>query len=417
MSDTPSTEIKVSREEVYKIAQEIGGEIADKILAGKEAGDKMLHDHGEERIVEILVSRNEAKRHHKMQKAAIMGQFALCALKGIKGGGQSAAMDAANKQGDETVTKLIQASDFSGGGAVLPDGFTAEVVEFLRSKAIVRSLGARTKDMVNDTDTIPYIQTGAAAGYVGEGSAPNATTLEFGQLQLTAKKIVAIVPISNDWLRSEGAMDVGGATLIGEDLGRAVAVTEDRAFIRGTGAGGAPKGMRWLAIPANVKAQTKAGATVTVAEATYDLTRLQYLQMAQDVDIDDGAYLISPRTWLALASARDGNNNLIWSPEMAAGTLLGQQFDSTTSVPDNLGSGSDSEIIFASMAYAIIGESLTMMMELLENPAYVDASGSIKSGASQDESAMRVISKNDFGGRHRGKEFSVITGVDWTKLA
>lgn len=411
--------MKMTREEFRKeVTSAVDSALAEKIEQGAAAGDKLEKDHGVAAVFQKMFEHMEEKKQAvigQAEKAARIGRVMRCLANAKSNKGT--AEDMAKAYGDNAVLKTIQMSDFTSGGALLEPGFFQEVTEFLRARTVVRRLGARSIGLVNGTMSIPFISQGAAASYVSEGSAPNATTLEFGQLNLTGRKIVALVPISNDWLRSEGGGSMGGAEMVGQDLARAVSVTEDAAFIRGDGTLGSPKGLRNWAIAGNQVAQSKAGGTVTVAEAGYDLVRLQYLVRAQNVEIFNGAYLMSPRSWLSLMSGRDANSNLIWAPEMATGTLLGQQFDDTTSIPDNLGGGSESEIIFASMDTCVIAEDENLLADMFDGASYVDSAGNVSSGVSQDESVMRVISKHDFGCRHRGREVSVLTGVDWEQLA
>jgi len=413
-----SSSTRMTKDEIYKMLQEIAKDqidssVADAIGAGKEAGDKLVRDKGPEAIQAMVMDNSKAVNPNKSRDQMVGGTM-HCLLNAK--GNKNLAIEYATKSGNPDVLKTIQQTSFTGGGALLSPGFYDEVTEYLRARTVVRSMGATTVPLVNGTMTLPFISTGSSASYTTEGSEVNATTISMGSLNLSGKKILALIPISNDWLRCEGAQMFGGASLVSEDMARAFSVTEDAAFIRGLGAAGSPKGIRYWADSSNVAAQTKAGATVTVEEAGYDLLRCQYFPRAQNVQIFKGGYIFSPRTWLALGSGRDANSNLIWAPEMATGTLLGQQFADTTSVPDNL-SGSESELIFCSFDTAVIAEETSLTIDLFDGVAYPNASGTMKSGVSQDESVARVIGKHDFGLRHNGKEASVITGIDWTTLA
>jgi HK97 family phage major capsid protein len=409
-----------TRDELYAflgdiIKNEISASVAASVVEAKEKGDKLLQDNGSDGIFKMLMDRENPARKERVSAAAkhIGGvMHVLCKSQCNK----LDAIERAKASGNDDVIKTIQQTNFSGGGAILEPGFYNEIVEYLRAETLVRKMGATSIPLVNGRMTVPFLSSGSTASYTTEGTAVNATTVEMGNLLLSGKKIMAIVPISNDWLRSEGAQMFGGAQLVTDDMVLSLSNTEDAAFIRGSGSAGYPKGLRYWAISDNVNAQSKAGATVTVAEAGYDLTRLMYYPKVQNVKIRKGGYIFSPRTWLALATARDGNNNLIWAPEMAAGTLLGQQWGETTNVPDNL-SSSYSEIIFASFGSIVIGEETNITVDLLKDSTYLDSTGTMQSGVSKDESVARVIASHDFGARHRGKEIAVITGVDWTKLA
>jgi len=403
------------RKMIVEIAEDqIGTAVADGIKQGIEAGQKLLKDQGREKIEAMVAAGPQTQQQASKNRDAYVGGIMHCLMNAK--GSKTQAEALATKMGNPAVIKTIQETNFTGGGALLSPGFYNEVTEYLRARTVVRRMGATSVPLINGTMTLPFISTGSTASYTTEGTAVSATTMVMGSLNLSGKKIMALVPISNDWLRAEGAQMFGGASLVSNDLARAFSVTEDAAFIRGLGAAGTPKGIRYWADDSNVAAQTKAGATVTVAEAGYDLLRCLYFPRAQNVDILKGGFMFSPRTWLALMSGRDANSNLIWAPEMAAGTLLGQQYADTTSVPDNL-AGSTSELIFCSFDTAVIAEETDLTIDLFDGVSYANSSGTVVSGVSQDESVARVLGKHDFGLRHNGKEASVITGIDWTKLA
>src|SRR5690625_3264511 len=102
---------------------------------------------------------------------------------------------------DEDFAKQLAASVFEDGGAIVPDEYMAEIIELLRAQAVVRQLGATTVNMSSGSMTIPK-QTGAStAHYIGENTNIPASQPAFGQIQLSAKKLAALVPISNDLLR------------------------------------------------------------------------------------------------------------------------------------------------------------------------------------------------------------------------
>lgn len=411
---------KMTRDDVYKMLEEIakdqiGKAVADGIATAKADGDKLVQDNGEAAIAEMVMRGPQATdgRQASLTRDHHVAGVMYC-LVNAKGNAIQ-ALNIAKGLGNADVLKTIQQTDFAGGGALLSPGFYTELTEYLRARTLVRRLGATSVPLVNGTMALPFIATGSSASYTTEGQPVNATTIQHGSLQLVGKKIMALVPISNDWLRTEGAHMFGGANLVSNDLGRAFSVTEDAAFIRGQGSAGTPKGIRYWAADSNVQPQTKAAGTVTVAEAGYDLLRCMYFPRALNVDIFKGGYMFSPRTWLALMSGRDANSNLIWAPEMATGSLLGQKFGDTTSIPDNIG-GSASELVFCSFDTAVIGEETGLTLDLFDGVSYLDASGTMKSGVSQDESVARVLGKHDFGLRHNGAEASVITGIDWTQL-
>ena len=76
--------------------------------------------------------------------------------------------------------------------------------------------------------TVPKIASGTGANYVGENTNATPTEPTFGQVQLTARKLVALCPISNDLIRYSSPQ---ADTLVRDDLVSGIATAEDAAFI------------------------------------------------------------------------------------------------------------------------------------------------------------------------------------------
>jgi HK97 family phage major capsid protein len=83
-------------------------------------------------------------------------------------------------------------------------------------------------------------------------------------------------------------------------------------------------------------------------------------------------YIMSPRVALFLEALRDGNGNKAF-PEMAEGRLGIYPFMTTTSVPDNLGAGTESEVYFGDFAQFMIGDTEQIMLAASDVAAYDDA--------------------------------------------
>jgi len=316
----------------------------------------------------------------------------------------------------DDVIKALSESTLAGGGALVPPTFVAEVIEALKARSVVRRAGVRT--LQGGKATLPFVSTGATAGYVGESTAVNATALTMGQLNLTAKKILAIVPASNELLRhslSGGIMGVDA--LIRDDLVRGFAAAEDSAFLRGSGTANTPKGARNWAPTANVNARHNAASTgSTLAERVEDVcTMLSLVETANiDIGVEQCAFVMAPRTKWNLYRVLDSNGNYVFRTEMDAGRFMGFPFFSTSNIPTNLTTVSTvgSELIFAAWSMCLILDDLTTTIDVLDGAAYNDVTGALVSGASRDESIIRASCANDFGCRMRGAEVSVLTTLD-----
>lgn len=310
--------------------------------------------------------------------------------------------------GGNQVTRALAAGDASAGGFIMGAPATDEVIELLGARAVVRSMNPIILPMENGVAEIPKLAGGAQANYTGENQNADTSQPSFGQLRLVQKKLVAIVPSSNDLIRFARP---GSEQIITEDIVNSMARREDIAFIRDDGSQDTPKGMRFWAPGANIVA---ANATVNLTNVTEDLNKAVNGLESADVRMIRPGWLMAPRTKNYLMTIRDGNGNFAFRDELLAGELWGWPFRVTTQIPTNLGGGADeSEIYLVDFADAVIGEATEMIIDSSSVAAYWDSSvGAVQAAYSKDQSVVRAISQHDFGMRHDASVF-VLTEVTW----
>ena len=307
--------------------------------------------------------------------------------------------------GDEIV-KALGASTFSAGGALIPTEFAAEIIELLRSMTVVRAAGARVIPMNNGAVTIRK-QTGpAAASYVGEHENITATEPTTGQIDLVARKLAAVVPISNDLLQFTSGPSAD--EFVRDDLVMVMSIREDQAFIRDEGINHTPKGIRHWALNDNVTVTN--GETPTNIEDDFK-DMINGLE-TRDVRMIRPAWFMNPRSKNHLRNLRDANGNLIF-PEtrLASPTLYGWPIWLTTSIPINLGVGTETELYLVDMVDAIIGEATGLEIVVDSSASYWDGAA-LQSAFSRDETAIRAIQRHDFAVRHP-ESIAIKTGVIW----
>lgn len=307
--------------------------------------------------------------------------------------------------GDE-VQKALISSDLEAGGALVIPEYAAEIIELLRSRTVVRAAGARTLPMNNGTLTIRKHTAGSSAGYVGESRNIGVTQPETGQIELTSKKLAAIVPISNDLLTFTSGP--GADEFVRDDLVMEMSVREDRAFLRDDGTQHTPRGMRYWAAAANITATNG----VDPDDIEQDFKDLLNALESADVRLIRPAWFMHPTRKNHLAVLRHtGGGNLIF-PGLTGPSpnIWGFPVFTTTSIPNNL-NGDETEIMFADMADAVIGEVTGLQIVVDPSAAYVDG-GEMKSAFSQDETLIRAITRHDFAFRHR-ESIAIKTGIAW----
>lgn len=380
----------MEREELKKLIQ---ASVEEALAPLKEQQTKWF---------ERITSQEVPKREEKGLSVARI----IRALAVAKGDVEKAAYWVRKQFADEIVEKALLAGEGSAGGFLIPEDFTSEIIELLQPQAVVRRMGAISIPMPSGTLPITAITGGATAYYVGESTNITPSQQAFGQIVLTAKKLAALVPISNELLRVPNAK---ADVIVRNDLISAIAKREDLAFIRGDGTQAQPKGILHWAASGN---KFNANSTVNLQTVTEDLGKAERLLKEGNVPFTRPGWLMAPRTEIFLKSLRDANGNFAFRAEMMQGKLQGFPYAVTTQIPTNLGSGgNESEVYLVDFADAIIGETTQMIIEISSEAAYYDGTG-VVAAFSRDESVIRVIVQHDFALRHPASA-AVIQAVKW----
>lgn len=401
-------------------AEDVQKFIADVVSKNvKDALEKELDARRSEQrsFMEGVIAGRDAKPHAAEEKGMRFASYVRCLA--ATRGNSGAAADLCRKQGGHPeVVKALGETGFASGGALVPEQFSAEVIELLRSYSAFLALNPSMLPLNKGSLTIPYISAGASASYVGENANVSKSEQSFGQLLLTAKKLAVLTPISNDLLRDGGPMV---ERVVRDDLVAALGERADYAFIRDDGTANKPKGLYYWSPSGNKFNATNVAATAdgsTLAEITSDLGRCIQILMDNKLKLTRPGWLFTPRTWRKLYTIRDGNGNLVFADEMSRGTLFGYPFKVSQQIPSNLtGSGGtkDTEVYFADFASVVVGESTEMEISAGDGVAYHDGS-SVISAFSQDQTVIRAMERHDLGCRQRGNEVVVIERVRWGEV-
>jgi HK97 family phage major capsid protein len=328
------------------------------------------------------------------------------ALAASKGNPQVATALYKKNHGDDVAYKALAATDATAGGFLIPEIMSADIIELLRPASAFRRLNPVIVPMNAGNLHIPKMAGGAAAGYIGENQNLPKTQPTFGDIAATAKKLGALVPISNDLLRRA---DAGSETMVRNDLVAALAQRSDLAFIRDDGTAGTPKGLRYWVPSSNV---LPANGTVNLVNVTTDLGLLMLALLNGNVRMLSPGWLMSPRTYIYLTTVRDGNGNFVFRQEMLGGSLWGFPFAFTTQIPINLGGGSnESELYFADFADVVIAEATQILIDSSSEAAYHDGV-QVVAAFSLDQTVIRAILEHDMVLRH-AESVAVLTGVLW----
>ncbi len=334
---------------------------------------------------------------------------------------EGAVMDQLKSWGDEDLAEIYKAdiearqkgamaATIPGdGGFLVPEQFSQDVVDVLRPQSVVRSLVGRTLQMPVGTINIPKITEGSSAYYQGENTNATKSGLKTGTIKMSWKKLISLVPMSNDLLRYSSP---GADSIVRTDMVRAMAQRENQAFLRDTGTDAAPRGLRYQMSPANVL-DVSTTTTTTQSVAT-DLGRCLLQLINANVPVTKGGWIFAPRTWNYLRMLQTTTGAFIYQAEMNSGLLLGYPYKWSTQVPVNLNDHErtqETEIYFADFDDVVIGEAMSLRVDASPEASYMDG-GSLVSAYSQDQTVVRAITEHDFAVR-RAESVMVLNGVKW----
>lgn len=321
---------------------------------------------------------------------------------------QRAAANLAEQNYGSDVGNIVanmEQSTNTKGGFLVDTAYSSDFIDILRPRVVIRQLGARTVPMPDGNLSTRKKTSGTSAGYIGERIPAPSTDVTVAMVNMSAKRLAAIVPITNQLIRRAS---MSADMMIRDDLVSSVAVKEDQQFLRGVGSATAPTGLRNLIAAGNVVA---ANAVINLQNVDNDLGKLKLKVLNANVPMTKCGWIMSPRTMLFLEKLRDGNGNKAY-PEIAEGKLGIYPIGVTTSVPDNLGAGTnESEIYFGDFDQFLIGDTEQVTIAASDVAAY-DDNGTMRAAFSNDETVIRLIAEHDTQVRY-DSAFAVLTAVTW----
>jgi len=307
--------------------------------------------------------------------------------------------------------KSMLAGDPETGGILIPQVVSSEVIDLLRAAVVVRRFNPITLPMPFGNFSLPKVTSGSTAYYVGEGAAATTSKVKTGSVKLSFKKLVTVVPASNDLFRYSSP---GADMLIRDDVVRNTAVREDQGFLRDDGVSSTPKSLLQWAID---NARTlNALATVSLANVTTDLGKLILNLVNANVPMTRPGWIMPPRTWNYLMTVLTTNGTYAFRDEMKGGTLWGWPYAYTTQVPITLdtsgaGNSNETDLYLADFADVVIGDSQNLIIDASGDASYEEG-GSLKSAFHRDETVIRAITEHDIVMR-RAESISVLRRITW----
>lgn len=292
----------------------------------------------------------------------------------------------------------------AGGGAMIPEQQSNEVIELLRGNTVIRKAGARSVAMNGGNLTIPRQTGGASATYRGEAQNAAVGDVTFGSEKLTAKILDVIVIVSDQMVRYPS---VSAQQMVRDDAINAIAQAEDYAFLRGTGTEYSPLGL--LNKPGIASFTAKASVTA-FQDVLDDLAGAKKrLKPNADNEALRPVWFITPdaETYLMSRVGSEGQPTALASAMLANKTILGIPYFVSSKLPYVAGTSADFALV--DMSDVIIGDTLNYQVSTSQE-ATITVGGQPVNLFQSGQMAIRVTAEHDIGLRHP-------TSVVWGRTA
>ncbi len=353
-----------------------------------------------------------ASMSERERRKAAYGMFgrAVKCIHASHGDPEQAAFTAERKFQDAEMArefKALSATVPSDGGYLVPEVYANEIIELLYPATVIYALGARRLGMTNGNMNIPKTKSGSRATFVGENRQIPKTAPKFGNLKLSAKKLTALIPMSNDLLRST---NFDNDVIVGQDITKQMALGVDYGAILGKGGEFQPVG---ITENKNVLTIDATKLDAEYASSTGVLTPMLpgYLVAAvlkNNVLAGSLGFTFNTSVEQYFKNLRDNVGGFIFAEEMSKQhTLVGYPYRATNLLET---AGGKTKMIFGDWNDLVIGEQGALEIETSREGSWTDEAGNLVSAFENDQTLVRAINNVDTGLRH-DESFAVVTGI------
>jgi HK97 family phage major capsid protein len=414
--------------------------LADQMAAQAVASIKSQQDSEQERINRMVAERVQTQvaallggtEFSAAVKAALpatfgrktplaltedQGERSLPAIKAGKSGGLVSFLRCVANKDAQGIREIYRAhgmkalvegggagssGSLAAGGALVPPEYSTEIIDLLRPAAVLRKAGPEIVQMKSPQYFRPRLATAGTAAYIGETVAITPSQETFDQVSLTAHKLAAIVPVSNELLRDS---DPSVERVVRDDLVKVLALKEDIQFLNGTGSATAPTGLFKRSDIQTINPATN-GDTVNYTTPL----DMYYKLISANVPIMRPAWFCNPALIKTLTEVADSNGRPIFlnffnvqegtfAPDKRqigmAGTLYGIPLYTTTQIPlGTTGSGNTTPLAIIEMSYVLIGNMADLYIDTSNEASYYDGTNTISLWQS-DMTGFRAILRHD----------------------
>lgn len=287
--------------------------------------------------------------------------------------------------------KALNTGTNSEGGFTVPVAFSGDYIKALYANTILEKLGVSKVPLVNGNLSIPKMTAGATAYWVGETQKITASQATFGQVNMKAKKLACLSPLSNELLRYNA---VGLDSWIADDLMMKAKIALDSAFLNGSGTNYTPKGL------SNLEGIQTTGGSTSVLGVTTPIDMVAMLEQA-NIPMNNVKWLSSPimKSWLAGKAFASGP--FAWADELArTGKLNGYDVVTSATVGGVDSESNTADIWLGDFSQLLWGVGSDITIEMSREATFDTGDGTLVSAFQNDLTLIRLITEHDFACRN-----------------
>ena len=251
----------------------------------------------------------------------------------------------------------------SGGGYLIGEEFSSRFIDLARANSVCMSAGAATTQMNSSEMVIAGLSQDPTSHWRAETVKVTSSDLAFNKLTLRAKTLAAVVPCSIELIE-----DASNAPQIIESaLSASMALEMDRVGLIGSGEGAEPTG---LSNTSNVNSVASVGTPTNYDEASTAVGKI--LRANFNGDPSSLAWITHPRDGETYDQLKDTTNQPLQKPTWVQNL---RPF-STTSLPTNLGGGSDESVSFVGdFSQMLLGVRRQLQIRIADDGSVTDSAG------------------------------------------
>ena len=371
-----------------------------------EAVEKQLKKRGEvvdkqhEVTNQAIFADNDLKEMGEGK--SIIGSIGWALLTSGKGAGPDRIGEQLNKSLGPNLVKSLNLQDAQAGGILVQGEVLDRFFDVLRPNVAVLALNPEMLPMPSRSLQLTGFTGDMTSSYVGE---PNTQEIQSepttGAINFSAKTQMTLVPITNQLLDSPPGPRI--TNFIEGQVRKRTAIRQDQALLRGAGTSFEPQGLtNWAPDGTGGTPDHQvdsAGTTLTLILQDFG-NAINALETA-NVMMERVGMIMAPRSKnFLMFRAIDGENRPFFLEEMRGGTWLGVPFVTSTTVPINLGGGSnESEILLADFAQVLYADVGVMKMEFFAEGSYT-LNATLVSSMERNEQVLRAVHEHDLQVEH-----------------